>query len=550
MDGRNSKFENEVGAGWGNPFYSPSLSVPPPPPPPASSKQHLKTRMVLGNNNYELRVLSSLITTDLILKYPKLVSIINSHRTSEERQSQAAVTSRKCWIRFLARKMNDENDINGTFYSPRSRQDTTAYSSNLPCNKHITSSSAPSAPSCLLQCALYKAIYDSDSDVANNRIPTEKDADTASFPTMRMILKGPSQSGKTSLAMNAAYSIASSSSTATVIFLIPESKRSILDFPLSCRGKYTCFQEKDKDNDPATFNGEHTNEHDKHQQFLEHIKAMDTQYNVEQHDYSQDGIPHSKWDSKGNGEQENDALQRIHIKYIKSAHDLVQALANIQQIATIENRHETQPMVSDSACTANAIIVDDLDYYITGEATTYGSREAPALQDMKLIQLLAILADTCNHLDEISSKTLHSPIINHRHRTQLVVCLNTDRLPQIMHKSKSIYPLIQNYTPTVVSIERKEIHDIDVTSICLQEQGQCQELPKCLSAWTMRLQHVALSHPDLIQEYHLCTEFFIGIPFSNRLEEGYGGSKITMQMHESREQYDDEDDERELYWKL
>jgi hypothetical protein len=66
----------------------------------------------------------------------------------------------------------------------------------------------------------------------------------------------------------------------------------------------------------------------------------------------------------------------------------------------------------------------------------------------------------------------------------------------------------------------------------------------------MRLQHVALSHPDLIQEYHLCTEFFIGIPFSNRLEEGYGGSKITMQMHESREQYDDEDDERELYWKL
>lgn len=303
-------------------------------------------------------------------------------------------------------------------------------------------------PSSMLQCMLLKAIH--------RKYPSRD-----CLP-MRMIVMGPSNCGKTSLAMDAALDIAESSSSSTVIFLVPEGKRSTLSFPLSSKGEYTSYVcEKNDAHEIRNLDTFGKNQ----QFFLDSLAAMDMPCDdcVDNHE----GTP-SYWDSR------KDALQRIRIKYIKSSLDLVQCLS------TLEKGELEKP---------DAIIVDDLDQYICENTARDGSEDQQhfAMQDMKLIQLLAVLSDTCDHLDE--APNIGKSREKKEKKTQLLLCLNTDRLPHLSKRMDTIQPLIHIFLTTVVSIQRGNIKNAKISTLVVQKKGISQELPRCLSFWSMSLQH-------------------------------------------------------------
>ncbi len=415
----------------------------------------------------------------------------------------------------------------------------------------------PRTPSSFLHCALHKAMHRSDSGLnfrtTKKAIQANVTQSPECFPTMRMIVKGSSQCGKTSLAMDVAHSIAGSTSAAAIVFLIPERKRSLIDFPLSCRGEYS-FLRNAATQEVGFVGAGLIDEDNIHDQFLENMKGMDVQYNAEQEGTGNPQVystPLSRWDERA-GNLSNDPLQRIHIIYIKTTQDLIQTLANIQHngltdASTDMNEYDTMESDDESECLnrdaqrVNAIVVDDLDCYVIDEAmsttrTDRGQGREMNLHDMKLIQLLAILSDTCNYLDEANNANR----INPDQKTHLVVCLNTDR----MHLSKVIYPLIQNYTSTIVSIEKNDLVGMDTSII-----GQHEKQPRFLSGWTMSVQHADLTHPLLVPEYDLRTNFMIGKP-CRKYAYGDETNDATMGTNEARGRYDDENDEFELYWKL
>ena len=114
---------------------------------------------------------------------------------------------------------------------------------------------------------------------------------------------------------------------------------------------------------------------------------MDTQAHAQKDNSNADdmhnrnpSIHHSSWGStsKHDGSGDEDALRRIHIKYIKSVAELVKFLATIQEC----NQNEPQCNDSDKDCEGDsdfttdigAIVVDDLDCYIR-----HGSSNVPFL---------------------------------------------------------------------------------------------------------------------------------------------------------------------------
>jgi len=63
------------------------------------------------------------------------------------------------------------------------------------------------------------------------------------------------------------------------------------------------------------------------------------------------------------------------------------------------------------------------------------------------------------------------------------------------------------------------------------------------------VQHADLTHPLLVPEYDLRTNFMIGKP-CRKYAYGDETNDATMGTNEARGRYDDENDEFELYWKL
>ncbi len=186
---------------------------------------------------------------------------------------------------------------------------------------------------------------------------------------MRMLLKGPSQSGKTSIAMDLAYSIASGlyesereekdgdhnhhaqqqqhdqDKYCAVTYLIPLSKRDELNFPLRCYTECDC-EEIDNDANPANQMNEDENFLDdallEGGEFLERRGGTDPkkQRRVQ-----------TSWNDSDDSDKAASILQRINVKYIQSCEELIQYLASIQSLPPLKRP-------------SKGIIVDDIDRYI------------------------------------------------------------------------------------------------------------------------------------------------------------------------------------------
>ena len=119
--------------------------------------------------------------------------------------------------------------------------------------------------------------------------------------------------------------------------------------------------------------------------------------------------------------------------------------------------------------------------------------------------------------------------------------------------------MIQNYTPTIVSIEKSKFAGAHSTSAMRKIDVSP---PRCLSSWLMNVQHerhydpTCLYRPKLSQEYQITAMYFIVAsalgPFRNndsllRLE-----AEMTLEVNKRYMDYQniDDDGDKEIYWTL
>lgn len=206
------------------------------------------------------------------------------------------------------------------------------------------------------------------------------------FP-MRMAVMGQHQSGKTSLLMDLACSIVKSSfgckyddlANSKVLFIIPEYKRELLDFPLHCRQLHSS---KDEDRALGSQFDRREKEGEKFRQSMESLNAQNQAGGLGSSDLD---CHHNQ--STGHSWKKDDdrILEHIDVRYAKTVTDLVHFLSLVQ-------RTYKQDL--------GAIIVDDLDHFIRNEFHAchgesgvdhqHGQRQyfpANTMEIMKLIQL-------------------------------------------------------------------------------------------------------------------------------------------------------------------
>jgi len=235
----------------------------------------------------------------------------------------------------------------------------------------------------LLHSLFLQALPTSESAVCN--------ADTINLEDnpvpMRMAVMGQHQSGKTSLLMDLACSIVKTSFGAEyndpvnskVLFIIPEYKRELLDFPLHCRQLHSS-----KDEDRAL--GAQFDRREKEGElFRQSMKSLNAQNQTGGMGSSDPDRHHNQSAGQCWKKDDDRILEHIDVRYAKTVTDLVHFLSLVQ-------RNYKDDL--------GAIIVDDLDYFIrnefhachgeSGGEHQQGQRQyfpANTMEIMKLIQL-------------------------------------------------------------------------------------------------------------------------------------------------------------------
>lgn len=154
-----------------------------------------------------------------------------------------------------------------------------------------------------------------------------------------LTLLGPSRSGKTSLLMDAAYNCCASSPNGRAIFIMPEHKKSQLDFPMRCHQ----WERNADEIIPITNDGSST-------------------------------IPNqfSSW-----SRDEEEVLSRIDVHYVKDVKELIQLLALLQCHYGNENDGELR-----------AVVVDDLDFYVKDDIHYSSAEKRASARTTEIISLM------------------------------------------------------------------------------------------------------------------------------------------------------------------
>lgn len=357
-----------------------------------------------------------------------------------------------------------------------------------------------------------------------------------SLQPIRMSILGPSQSAKTSLAMDFAYSVVSDSGNVlydhdrrgidddddiaadrhdddqgVVLFVIPQCKRALLDFPIRCqrmsRTRTKARRRRNRKNQGYSSFRQLGDELHKNMRtscsYSSSSQEEDEEDDDELYDADQRNVSHRSWN-----QSHKRGLENIQIKYMDSVTDLVYFLASLGKK---KKKKEYNVCTSSSGSSSSkeecrrldAIVIDDLDCYIrsqddilngkvdeegqvengtrqnndtsatanaTATATTTTSIASSvasmitSLELQKLIQLLAIIADTANWMDEMAIMPIETTRdclgSNNHHSSRkgvhILTCMNTDRLPlgTSLPQIKAAMSMMQNYTPSIVCLEQ------------------------------------------------------------------------------------------------
>lgn len=155
-----------------------------------------------------------------------------------------------------------------------------------------------------------------------------------------LTLLGPRRSGKTSLLMDAAYNCCASSPNGRAIFIMPEHKKSQLDFPMRCH--------QWKRND-------------------------DEMISITNSDSSTIRNQFSSW-----SRDEEEVLSRIDVHYVKDVKELIQLLALLQcHYGTNENDGQLR-----------AVVVDDLDFYVKDDIHYSSAEKRASAKTTEIISLM------------------------------------------------------------------------------------------------------------------------------------------------------------------
>ena len=204
---------------------------------------------------------------------------------------------------------------------------------------------------------------------------------------MRMAVMGQHQSGKTSLLMDLACSIVKTSFgseyndsvNSKVLFIIPEYKRELLEFPLHCRQLHSSKDEN------RALGAQFDRREKEGEQFRQSVESLNAHNQAGGIGSSDPDCHHDQSAGQSWKKDDDRALEHIDVRYAKTVTDLVHFLSLVQRTYT----HDL-----------GAIIVDDLDYFIrnefnachggTGVEHQQGQRQyfpANTMEIMKLIQL-------------------------------------------------------------------------------------------------------------------------------------------------------------------
>ena len=155
-----------------------------------------------------------------------------------------------------------------------------------------------------------------------------------------LTLLGPRRSGKTSLLMDAAYNCCASSPNARAIFVMPEQKKSQLDFPMRCHQ----WKRNADDIIPTTKN--------------DGSSTFRNQF--------------SSW-----SRDEEEVLSRIDVHYVKDVKELIQLLALLQ--CHYGNEHDGE---------LRAVVVDDLDFYVKDDIHYSSADKRASARTTEIISLM------------------------------------------------------------------------------------------------------------------------------------------------------------------
>ena len=173
---------------------------------------------------------------------------------------------------------------------------------------------------------------------------------------------------------------------------------------------------------------------------------------------------------------------------------------------------------------------------------------------------MALITDTANHMEESCRKSTRSTDANrHKHKCHVITSVNTDRLPlgTSSSQSKTIHSLMQNYTPTIASIDKMngQSFENDDKSFNLgrffgegfAEKNQNAISMKYQSAWNIQLQTMDLGDIGPIpMASNVCKDKDIGQRSIARANY-FIGRDVS---HGHNSQYHDDDEERELLWAM
>lgn len=236
-----------------------------------------------------------------------------------------------------------------------------------------------------------------------------------------LTLLGPRRSGKTSLLMDAAYNCCASSPNGRAIFIMPEHKKSQLDFPMRCHQ----WERND-----------------------------DEMISIPNSDSSTIRNQFSSWTR-----DEEEVLSRIDVHYVKDVKELIQLLALLQcHYGTNENDGQLR-----------AVVVDDLDFYVKDDIHYSSAEKRASVKTTEIISLMhlckstrlfslfeychfshneityivALMNDAANFFHEACN---HSILKNIR----IYTALTSDRLQM----SPTDFSLLRKYTPIIAEIDQ------------------------------------------------------------------------------------------------
>lgn len=170
-----------------------------------------------------------------------------------------------------------------------------------------------------------------------------------------------------------------------------------------------------------------------------------------------------------------------------------------------------------------------------------------------------MITDTANHMEESCRKSTRSTDENrHKHKCHVITSVNTDRLPlgTSSSQSKTIHSLMQNYTPTIASIDKMngQSFENDDKNFNLGRffgqsftaKNQNAVSMKCQSAWKIQLQTMNLGDIGPIpMASNICKDKDTGQNIAKA--NFFIGRDVS---HGNDFKYQDDDEDRELFWAM